>query len=145
MRTLFLFLFSLLFAMCSTSNVHYRDDFRSVSDNQKKQFLTELNANGENFSVLILTKGFKGEPVTIVNEKKTLYKGTTITNLGNGIAHSLRIDNTLATTISDKISNKEVLIESKKAKLYKFIYVMKDNAEIKNPYKITYSNTLRPM
>lgn len=145
MRTIALFLFTLLFTMCSTSNVQYRDDFRSVSESQKKQFLSDMNANGDNFSVLILTKGFKGELVTISNEKKTLYKGTTITNLGNGIAHSLRIDNTLPTTINDKISNKEVIIEPKKAQQYKFIYVMKDNAKTKNPYKITYSNTLRPM
>lgn len=145
MRTVILFFFTLLFTMCSTSNVQYRDDFRPASEGQKKQFLSDLNANSETFSVIILTKGYKGELVIISNEKKTLYKGTTITNLNNGIAHSLRIDNSLPTTITDKISNKEVIIESKKAKQYKFIYIMKDNAETKNPYKITYSNTLRPM
>ena len=145
MKKILLVFFIALFTMCGTSNVQYRDDFRAASDAQKKKFLNELNANGANYAVVVLTKGFKGESVTVFNEKGTLYKGTVITNLGNGIAYTLRIDNTINTTITDKISSKEAVIESKKAKQYKFIYVMKDNAAAKNPYKITYSNTLRPM
>jgi len=43
--------------------IQYRDDFRAVSEAGKKKFLTEMKAKSETASVLILTKGFKGEDV----------------------------------------------------------------------------------
>lgn len=125
--------------------IQYRDDFRSVSDAGKKKFLTEMKANGEMASVLILTKGFKGEDVVISNEKKTFYKGNPISHLETGIAGYITIDNALATRISDKLSKKEAVIDSENARKYKFVYVMKDHAQQGNPYVITYSNKLRPL
>lgn len=125
--------------------IQYRDDFRSVSDAGKRKFLTEMKANGETASVLILTKGFKGEDVSVSNEKKVLYKGNPISHLETGIAGYLTIDNTLATRISDKLSKKEAVIDPENAGKYKFVYVMKDHAQQGNPYLITYSNKLRPL
>ncbi len=125
--------------------IQYRDDFRSVSDAGKKKFLTEMKANGETASVLILTKGFKGEDVVVTNEKKTLYKGNPISHLETGIAGYLTIDNTLVTRISDKLSEKEAVIDPENARKHKFVYVMKDHAQQGNPYVITYSNKLRPL
>ncbi|ESU21679.1 hypothetical protein FCR2A7T_01340 [Flavobacterium cauense R2A-7] len=125
--------------------IQYRDDFRSVSETGKRKFLTEMKANGETASVLILTKGFKGEDVVVTNEKKTLYKGNPISHLETGIAGYLTIDNTLATRISDKLSEKEAVIDPENARKYKFVYVMKDYAQQGNPYLITYSNKLRPL
>lgn len=125
--------------------IQFREDFRSVSDAGKKKFLTEMKANGETASVLILTKGFKGEDVVIANEKKLLYKGNPISHLETGIAGYITIDNTFATNITDKLSKKEAVIDSENAKKYKFVYVMKDHAQQGNPYVITYSNKLRPL
>jgi len=125
--------------------IQYRDDFRAVSEAGKKKFLTEMKAKSETASVLILTKGFKGEDVVITNEKKSLYKGNPISHLETGIAGYITIDNTLATKITDKLSKKEAVIDSENAKKYKFVYVMKDHAQQGNPYVITYSNTLRPL
>lgn len=125
--------------------IQFRDDFRSVSDAGRKKFLTEMKANGETASVLILTKGFKGEDVVIANEKKSLYKGNPISHLETGIAGYITIDNTLATRITDKLSKKEAVIDSENARKYKFVYVMKDHAQQGNPYVITYSNKLRPL
>jgi hypothetical protein len=125
--------------------VQYRDNFRSVSDKTKKAFLTELDATGKDASVLILTKGFKGESVTISNEKKLLYKGNPITKPESGIGGCIRIDNGVPTKVSDALTKQEALIDTENAKKYKFIYVMKDNAKQGNPYTITYSHKLRPM
>jgi len=125
--------------------IQYRDDFRSVSDAAKKKFLTEMKANGETASVLILTKGFKGEKVTVGNEKKSLYSGIPISNLSTGIAGYITIDNTIDTRLTDELSKTEAVIDVKNAKKYKFIYVMKDHAQQGNPYVITYSNKLRPL
>jgi len=128
----------------SEPTVQYRDDFRSVSDKSKTVFLKGLNATSENYSVIILTKGFMGEHVTVFNGEKALYKGNPISHLETGIAGYFRIKNTVATKITDKMSQKEAVIDSKNAQKYKFIYIMKDNT-LPNPYKITYSNTLRPL
>ncbi|MCG2610035.1 hypothetical protein LZZ90_00770 [Flavobacterium sp. SM15] len=124
--------------------VQYRDDFKSVSDKKKVEFLNQLNAQNKTASVIILTKGYKGEDVSISNEKKQLYNGNPITNLGTGIAGYIKIDNTSNTKIVDKFSKKEAVIDSENAKKYKFIYIMQDYT-LSNPFKITYSNTLRPL
>ena len=125
--------------------VQYRDDFRSVSDAAKKKFLTEMKATGETTSVLILTKGFKGEKVIVSNEKKQVYSGTPISNLSTGIAGYVTIDNTVDTKIRDELSKNEVVLDVKNTKEHKFVYVMKDPSRQGNPYVITYSNKLRPL
>ncbi|UOK43485.1 MULTISPECIES: hypothetical protein [Flavobacterium] len=125
--------------------VQYRDDFRSVSDAAKKKFLTEMKATGETASVLILTKGFKGEKVTVANENKLVYSGTPISNLSTGIAGYITIDNKLDTKIADELSKSEAVLDVKNTEKYKFIYVMKDPSRQGNPYVITYSNKLRPL
>jgi len=156
MKNIVLAIFLMLFSMgCSSKKgvaeekkeptVQYRDDFRAVSEAGKKKFLTEMKANSETASVLILTKGFKGEDVVIANEKKALYKGNPISHLETGIAGYITIDNTIDTKITDKLSKKEAVINSDNAKKHKFVYVMKDHAQQGNPYVITYSNKLRPL
>lgn len=124
--------------------VQFRDDFKSVSGTQKQSFLAEMKATKSSASVLILTKGYKGEDLSVSNEKKVIYKGNPITNLGTGIANYVKIDNTLTTKIKDIYSKQEAVINSETAKKYKFIYVMKEEG-FGNSYKITYSNTLRPL
>ena len=153
-KLLLLATLSLLLLNCSSKKstaekasepvVQYRDDFKSVSEKSKMTFLKGLKATGENHSVILLTKGFIGEHVTVFNGDKALYQGNPISHLETGIAGYFRINNTLTTKITDKRSKKEAVIDSENAKKHKFIYIMKDNA-LENPYKITYSNTLRPL
>ncbi|MGX7666907.1 hypothetical protein [Flavobacterium pedocola] len=149
-KALLLLFFSFILVNCSSKKavnepiVQYRDDFKSVSEKSKSVFLSEMKATDKKYSVIILTKGFTGEDLAVTNETKQLYKGNPITNLGTGIAGYLRIENAANTKISDKKSKRELLLESGQTKKHKFIYVMKDNS-LPNPYKITYSNTLRPL
>jgi hypothetical protein len=143
-----------LFTMCGTTKsakgsakpeVQYKDDFRSATDKEKKALLKKLNASGTNYSVLILTQNYKGEQISVSNAKKTLYKEYPISNMKTGIADELRIDNTLDTKVYDNLSKKEAVISSKEAKKHKFIYLMKNPPGGDSPFRITYSNTLRPL
>lgn len=153
-KTLVIIVIAFLLTMCGstkTSNtanakpeVQYKDDFRSASDKEKNALLKKLNATAANFSVLILTKNYKGEKIVISNEKKTLQSSNAISNLKTGIADAIRIDNTLNTKIYDNYTKKEAIITTKEAQKHKYIYVMKDPGAA-NPFVITYSNTLRPL
>ena len=125
--------------------VQYRDDFRSVSKEQREAFLKDIKAADKNYSVLIFTRGYKGEGIQVSNEKKVFFSSNVISNLKTGIAHSIRIDNTLDTKVFDSFTKKSVIIESEEAKKHKFIYLMKDNGNKEMPFSITYSNTLRPL
>lgn len=125
--------------------VQYRDDFRSVTKEQREAFLKDIKAAENNYSVLIFTRGFKGEGIQVSNEKKVLFSGNVISNIKTGIADEIRIDNTIDTKVFDSFTKKSVIIESEEAKKHKFIYLMKDNSNKEMPFSITYSNTLRPL
>ncbi|GGB85673.1 hypothetical protein GCM10007424_27180 [Flavobacterium suaedae] len=125
--------------------VQYRDDFMAASDAEKKDLLQKLSAEGSNYSVIILTQNYKGQQIIITDtNKKRLYSEYAVTNLGTGIAATLRMDNRLNTTIRDNYTKEETIVEADDAQKHKFIYVKK-NPGSKTPYTITYSNTLRPL
>jgi len=132
-------------AAAEKKQVQYRDDFRSVSGTERKAFLKNLKAEAANYSVLILTKGYKGEGIQVSNTKKVLYSGNAISNLKTGVAEQLRIDNTVDTKVFDSFTKKSVILEAAETKKHKFIYLMKDNSDKSSPFTITYSNTLRPL
>ncbi len=125
-------------------DVQYRDDFKSASDKEKATVLKDLKAEADNYSVLILSQNYKGEKIIVSNSKKKIHNDYTISNLKTGIAKLLRIDNAFDTKVYDNLTKKETVIEAKEAKKHKYIYVMK-NPGGKNPFTITYSNTLRPL
>jgi len=122
-----------------------RDDFRSVSENSRDLYLKGMSATDEKYSVVILTKGYKGENIQIKNDSKTFYSGMVMSDLKSGIAKSIRIDNTKDFTIYDNFTKRSLTIESNYASLFKFIYIMKNNSDKEIPFRITYSNTLRPV
>jgi hypothetical protein len=124
--------------------VQYRDDFRSATDREKNALLKKLSASDSRYSVLVFTQNYKGERITASNAKGRFYSGYAISNLKTGIADRIRIDNSLDTTVHDKSDNHEIVIEAKEAQKHKYIYVMK-NPGGKNPFTVTYSNTLRPL
>lgn len=121
-----------------------RDDFRSVSEKTKESYLQGMSAKGDQYSIVILTQGFKGENIVVKNSSKTFFKGMTMSDLSNGIAKSVRVDNTDDFSILDTYTNGEVTITSDHAKMFKFIYIMKNSSK-ENPFKVTFSNTLRPV
>lgn len=125
--------------------VQYRDDFREATDKERAALLKKLRATDAAYSVLILTKGFKGEKVVVSTSGKTIYSGTFISNLKSGIAGPVRIQSGADTKVYDSFSKNEVIIPAEDAKKHKYIYLMKDNANKSNPFTITYSNTLRPL
>lgn len=122
-----------------------RDDFRSVSESTRDSFLKGMKATTDNYSVVILTQGFKGENISVKNSSQTFFNGMTITDLKTGITKSIRVDNMQDIVLSDTFTKGCVTIPSEHAKMFKFIYIMKNNANKETPFKITYSNTLRPV
>ncbi len=122
-----------------------RDDFRSVSDKSRDSYLRGMNATASNYSVIILTKGFKGENISIKNDNKTFMNAMTMSDLKSGIAKSVRIENSQDLVVHDTFTGGEVTILSDHSKMFKFIYIMKNNANKETPFKVTFSNTLRPV
>ena len=148
---------SVLLAMCGSKKnataaaektegpeVQYRDDFKAAPESQKNKLLKTLKATGKNYSVLVFTKAYKGEKITVSSNGKTLYRGNLISSLKTGIAEEIRIVNTAETKVYDDLTKKEVIIPAEEAQKHKFIYLMKENGK-NNPFTITYSNTLRPL
>ncbi|MTG96959.1 MULTISPECIES: hypothetical protein [Myroides] len=122
-----------------------RDDFRSVTEKTKENYLKGMRATEDKYSVIILTQGFKGEDITIKNENKTFLKSMIMSDLSTGIAKSIRIENTKDILVKDSYTKGEVTIETDHAKMFKFIYIMKNNSNKEVPFKVTFSNTLRPV
>ncbi|MDR0229428.1 MAG: hypothetical protein LBI72_10235 [Flavobacteriaceae bacterium] len=121
-----------------------RDDFRSVSESSKNNYLKGMNATDSKYSVVVLTQGYKGENITIKNNGKNIYHSMTMSDLKTGIAKSVRVDNTHDIVLSDNYTKGSLTIASDHAKMFKFIYVMKNNGNKETPFKVTFSNTLRP-
>jgi hypothetical protein len=147
-----------LLTMCSSSKtgksntttaaakpeVQYKDDFRAAGDKERNALLKELKATAAGYSVLIFTKNYKGEKITVSNATSRLYSGYLISNLKTGIAGNTRIDNSVDTRVFDNLTKKEAVIDAKEAQKHKYIYLMKEPGA-PNPFVITYSNTLRPL
>lgn len=121
-----------------------KNDFRSVTETAQKKFLESYNATDKEYSILFFTQGFTGEEVVVKNDNNTLYKGMVLTNKRTGLAKNMRIVNTDVTSIYDKATKKTIYINTDKARKHKFIYVMKGNVNEDKPYKITFSDKLRP-
>lgn len=145
MKKILFICFAQLLIMCSTTNFQVRDDFKSVSKSEKNTFLKQKKATATTKSVVILTNGFKGEKITAKQASKTVYSAYPITNLKTKYADSFSFTNTENLIIYDNFSKKELLLESKKVSAYKFIYLMKTITDNGASYKVTLSNTLRPL
>lgn len=121
-----------------------KNDFRAVSENAQYKFLEAYKATEKQYSILFFTQGFNGEELVVKNEEGTLFKGSILTNKKTGLAKNMRILNTTITSIYDKATKKTIYINTDKARKYKFVYVMKSSLEDEKPYKITFSDKLRP-
>lgn len=151
----------LLFAMCKSKKnvttgssedkkkekIYYteqiRDDFRSVSQKTQNKFLKDYKANTEEYAILFFTKGFNGEEITVKNEEGEIYKGIIFSDKESGLAKNMRIKSNIETEIYDKETKKKIYIKPESVGKHKFIYIMKETGS-ETPYKITYSNKLRP-
>lgn len=133
------------FIMCSTTQFQVRDDFKSVSENEKTTFLKNENATSKSKSVIILTQGFKGGKITAKQNGKTIYSQYPITNLKTQFADSFSFSNSSDIVLYDQFSKEELLLEAKKINSYKFVYIMKTLKGEQASYKVTLSNTLRPL
>lgn len=121
-----------------------KNDFRSVTPNAQQKFLEAYNATEKQYAILFFTQGFSGEDIVVKNDSETIFKGVVLTNKKNGLAKNMRINTTEETSIYDKSTKKTIYIKGDKARKHKFIYVMKGNADEDKPYKITFSDKLRP-
>lgn len=122
-----------------------KDDFRSVSEKTKTAYLQGMKATDPMYSVIILTKGYQGENITVKNEDKNFFKAMTMTDHSTGIANSIRVDNTQDIILIDNFTQGSLSIKTDHAKLFKFIYIMKNNSDKETPFRVTFSNTLRPV
>lgn len=169
-RSLLFILCTIVFVSCKTSNVkktpnekkeekrallkkeesavfyteQVKNDFRAVSDQAKQKFLEAYNATDKQYSILFFTQGFNGEKLEVKNDNNILYKGAVKTNKTTGLAKNMRIVNDEETSIYDAATKKTIYINARKASKHKFIYVMKGSVNEDKPYKITYSDNLRP-
>lgn len=121
-----------------------KNDFRAVSAATQKKFIADYKATSSEYNILFFTQGFTGEDIVIKLDKETLFKGSVLTNKNTGLAKNMRIKNTGDVTIYDKATKKTIQLNSSKAQKHKFIYIMKGNDTEEKPYKITYSDKLRP-
>lgn len=121
-----------------------RNDFRAVSETTQKKFLEMYGATANNYAILFFTQGFTGEEMVVKNNNDVLYKGTVFTNKQTGLAKNMRIVSTEMTSIYDTATKKTIYIKPNKASKHKFIYVLKGNINEEKPYKITFSDKLRP-
>lgn len=120
-----------------------KNDFRAVSDKVQKKFLKDYKADTPEYAILFFTKGFNGEEITVKNQEETIFKDIVFTDKTTGLAKNMRIKVGLETEIYDKESKKKIYIKPESVGEHKFIYIMKDTKDEK-PYKITYSDKLRP-
>lgn len=131
-----------------SDEIHYteqiRNDFRAVNENTQYEFLVAYKATDPHYSILFFTQGFDGEEVTVKNDNGTLFKNKVKTNPDTALAKNMRIVNTSITSIYDKSTRKTIYLHPENASKYKFIYVMKGDPADEKPYKITYSDKLRP-
>lgn len=121
-----------------------RNDFRAVSEEVKNKFLRAYKADTSEYSILFFTQGFEGERVVVSNGESKVYDGGVKTNKVTGLAKNMRINNTEITIIYDEKTDKSISLNSELAKKHKFIYVMKDVKNDEKPYKVTFSDLLRP-
>lgn len=145
MKKIALVLLCNFFILCSPIKTKVRDDFKSASDTEKKEFLTKLNATKTNKSVLILTQGYKGEKIIAKQENKIVYAAYPITNLKTELAAYFSYESAKELVIQDNFSKLDVIIKPKNASKYKFIYLRKKYDKGVATYQLTYSNTLRPI
>ena len=163
LKKLPLIFFILLFAMCKskknvtdatkieekekTEKIYYteqtRNDFRSVSEKVQKKFLKDYKADTPEYAILFFTQGFNGEKLEVKNEEEVIFTDHVTTDKTTGLAKNMRINRNLDTEIYDRETKKKIYVKAEKASKHKFVYIMKDtNGE--QPYKITYSDKLRP-
>jgi hypothetical protein len=151
-KTAILLFISLFLAMCTTTKkttatatakpkVTTTNDFKAAPDTEKTATLKELKAADAGYSVVVLTKNFKGENITVTSGAKKFYFGYPITNLGSGLAEKFRVENGADIKVYDSHTKKEAVLKSSDIKKNKFIYISK-NPSAKNPFLITYSNKL---
>ncbi len=117
------------------------DNFKAAPEAEKTATLKELKAAEAGYSVVVLTKNFKGENIILSSGSKQFYTGYPITNLGNGLAEKFRVDNSADIRIYDTHTKKEAILKNSDIKKHKFVYISK-NPSAKNPFVITYSNKL---
>lgn len=130
-----------------TEKIYYteqtRNDFRSVSEKVQKKFLKDYKADTPEYAILFFTKGFNGEKIEVRNDEEIIFVDAVITDKTTGLAKNMRINVTMDTEIYDKETKKKIYVKSENVGKHKFIYIMKDTSGEK-PYKITYSDKLRP-
>ena len=120
-----------------------KNDFRAVSEKVQKKFLKDYKADTPEYAILFFTKGFNGEKIEVKNEEEIIFVDGVTTDKTTGLAKNMRIKVTLDTEIYDKATKKKIYVKSDKVGKHKFIYIMKDT-DGEQPYKITYSDKLRP-
>lgn len=149
-KLLILLPLALLFVMCKSKTtakatpkdyIIYNDNFKGASDAQKSKFLKGIDATGENYSVLMLTKNFIGAEITVTTGGKQVYKGYPISDKKGGVTETIRISNTADTEVYDSYTKQKMVLEQKDNKKYKFIYMARSGAK-QVPFKVMYSNKL---
>src|SRR5690606_19814306 len=87
-----------------------RNDFRTVADKTRDEFLSGYRGTDKKYSTLYLTHGCNSEESTVKNEDGLLCRRLVVTNKNAGLSKSMRILNTNEPEIYGTSSRKTIYI-----------------------------------
>lgn len=125
----------LLLLLCNCSNIKSLYEKKEVEINDKRSsLLIKKFELGNIRSILYFTESFNNDNVKVFSHKTIIFdrKLETIEQLG--YAGSCIVDNNIDVLIT--INDKNIILPTKKLKLYKFIYITKEDEK----YIVFYTN-----
>jgi hypothetical protein len=129
---------------CKTPNIEYVEYQRKLSDSSVQWGLKKIDVINNNESALLFCIEFRDEPYLVKNGRDTVYNGKIKTHETMGFAKVFKIYNDREITLYDAENKKyRFKLKPSQIKQHKFIFI--DRNPITNEYKITISNSLRPI
>ncbi|MNJ97999.1 hypothetical protein D3C87_157570 [compost metagenome] len=142
MKKISYILFLLLFVMCKSPKVEFKEYEKTVSDASINDYLKQLNAIDDEYSVLMFTSGFNGEKMIVMNGSESIWNDKLTSVQGLGWAKSFRVHNEKTIEITDVNNDYHFVLKPKKGKKFKYIYIQRQSLE-NVKYVIIYSNSMR--
>lgn len=128
----------LLFYSCSNVKSIYDAELTVDKNHRRSNYIIDKFEIKSDNSIIYFTNGFKDDNLEVINGKDEIYNRSLNTVEQISLAGSCIIKNNMETSIIVGNQNK-IILNSKKLKLYKFIYLEKQGEK----YIITYTNKAR--
>lgn len=128
----------LLFCSCSNVKSIYDTELTVDKNHRRSNYIIDKFEIKSDNSIIYFTNGFKDDNLEVINGKDKIYNRNLNTIEQISQAGSCIIKNNIETSIIVNSQNK-IILNNKKLKLYKFIYLEKQGEK----YIITYTNKAR--